>query len=84
MTWVTGGPSAGLSVNATWIARGSTGGIEVELDPLARRARSRLPDSHMVRMLPSTAAYGSSPLAHWPGMAPMPAADEDAVTFRIP
>ena len=45
---------------------------------------ARLPDSHMVRMLPSTAAYGSSPVAHWPGMAPTPAADEEAVTLLMP
>ena len=83
VTCVTGGPSAGLSVNATWITRGPTGEskpswIHWPTGP------PRLPDSHIVRMLPSTAEYGSSPLAHWPGMAPMPAADEDAVTVRIP
>ena len=44
----------------------------------------QLPDSHMVRMSPSTAEYGSRPLAHWPGMASMPDADEDAVTFAMP
>ena len=44
----------------------------------------RLPDSHIVRMSPSTAEYGSSPLAHWPGIASIPAADEDAVTFLMP
>ena len=63
--------------------RGSPACVEPQPDPLADRP-GQLPDSHMVRRSPSTAAYGSSPLAHWPGMAPMSAADEDAVTSAMP
>ena len=82
-TCVTGGPIEGWSAKATRIARGRTGD----------RNRNRihwptgppqLPDSHMVRMFPSIAASGSSPLAHWLGMAPMSAAEEDAVTPLMP
>ena len=82
-TWVTGGPSAVLSVKAASITPGS------RLVPKLSRIHcptgpARLPDSHMVRMSPSTAEYGSNPLAHWPGIASIPAADEDAVTFVMP
>src|SRR6185295_4875463 len=82
-TRVTGGPAKGQPAKATRIDPGSTGETN----------RSRIhwpagpdqpPDSHMVRGSPSTAAYGSSPLAHWVGMAPMSAAELDAVTSRMP
>ncbi len=42
------------------------------------------PDSQSVRGLPSTAANGLLPVALWPGSAPIPAADDDAVTLAIP
>jgi hypothetical protein len=82
-TWVTAGPSAAWSANATWIVPGSSGWskrtwIHWPSGPV------QLPDSHLVRLSPSTAAYGSRPLAHWLGMAPMPDADEDAVTLAMP
>ena len=32
----------------------------------------------------SKAAYGSVPVAHWPGMVVMSEADEDAITFLMP
>ena len=82
-TCATGGPSEELSSKATEIVPGSTGAsksswIHWPTGPF------QLPDSHLVRMSPSTAANGSKPLAHWPGMAWMSEADEDAVTFLMP
>ncbi len=82
-TWVTAGPSAVLSVKAASITRGSRRAPKLSWSHCPT-GPVRLPDSHIVRMSPSTAEYGSSPLAHWPGIASIPAADEDAVTFLMP
>ena len=44
----------------------------------------RLPDSHLVAGLPSTAENGLRPVALCPGSAEMPAPDEEAVTLAMP
>ena len=82
-TCATDGPSEELSSKTAKIVPGSIGEskstwIHWPTGPV------QLPDSHLVRMSPSTAANGSKPLAHWLGMAWMSEADEDAVTFLIP
>src|SRR6266566_2026434 len=82
-TCATDGPSEDLSSKATEIVPGSTGESKSTWIHWPA-APVQLPDSHLVRMSPSTAANGSKPLAHWPGMAWMSEADEDAVTFLMP
>src|SRR5215468_4684354 len=83
VTRVTGGPIAVLSAKATLMTCGLTGAsksawIHCPTGPF------QLPDSHMVRRSPSTAANGSAPLAHWEENALMSDADDDAITSLMP
>src|SRR5580698_8564723 len=82
-TWVTAGPITESLSKATRIVPGLAGEskltwIHWPCGPV------QLPDSHMVRGLLSTAANGSRPLAHSPGLAVMSEADDEAVTSATP